>query len=129
MPAGANRLSPAAGLDASGRGKPCQAPAIPNGGAKFTAARVQGRERRRPRPGNMGAFRGKPRRNGRACARQYAGRARDARLGPRASARRAGLLPLALRYRRIMERSKLFTDPLARKLPRVIGSASDASPG
>ena len=108
---GREPIEPRCGARCKRTGKPCQALAMPNGGAKFTAARVQGRERRRPRPGNTGAFRGKPRRNGRACARQYAGRARDARLGPRASARRAGLLPLALRYRRIMERSKLFTTP------------------
>ena len=49
---------------------------MPNGRCKFTAARVQGRGRRRAKSvageqtGNMATFLGKPRRNGRAYARQ-----------------------------------------------------------
>jgi hypothetical protein len=75
-------LLPAAALDPSGRAgpaerQPCRTAGARFAGARFTAARA--RDHARPRAwsaaveqtGNMGTFRGKPRRNARACVPQY----------------------------------------------------------
>src|SRR6266545_3641268 len=70
-------LLPAAVLDPSGQASPAERQPCRTAGARFTAARVLGRGRRRAwsaaggQIGNTGTFRGKPRRNGRACGRQY----------------------------------------------------------
>src|SRR6266511_1577687 len=61
----------------NGRASPAEGQPCRTAGARFTAARVLGRGRRRAwsaaggQIGNTGTFRGKPRRNGRACGRQY----------------------------------------------------------
>jgi len=55
---GREPIEPRCGARCKRTGKPCQALAMPNGGAKFTAARVQGRERRRPRPETRALFAG-----------------------------------------------------------------------
>src|SRR6266478_826021 len=64
------------------RVRPCR-----TGAARFMVARARGRARRRAESaaggqiGNTGTFRGKPRRNGRACGRQYLRSAICATLG------------------------------------------------
>src|SRR6266511_6226593 len=61
----------------NGRASPAEGQPCRTAGARFTAARVLGRGRRRAwsaaggQIGNTGTFRGKPTRNGRACGRQY----------------------------------------------------------
>jgi len=69
--------SPRCGARSKRTGKPCQGAAMSNGrfkfhGGKSTGPRTpEGLERSRRANWNMGTFRGKPRRNGRACGRQY----------------------------------------------------------
>jgi len=70
-------LLPAAVLDPSGQASPAEGQPCRTAVARFTAARARGRARRRASSaagaqiGNTGTFPGKPRRNGRACGRQY----------------------------------------------------------
>src|SRR5215470_17688262 len=70
-------LLPAAVLDPSGQASPAERQPCRMAVARFTAARALGRARRRAwsavggQIGNTGTFLGKPRRNGRACGRQY----------------------------------------------------------
>jgi hypothetical protein len=69
--------APRCGLDPSGPASPAERQPWRTAGARFTAARA--RDHARPRAwsaageqtGNTGTFRGKPRRNGRACVPQY----------------------------------------------------------
>src|ERR671934_1319865 len=58
-------------------GKPCRGAAMPNGHARFMWQEYGAAHAGGPRAaaggqiGNTGTFRGKPKRNGRACGRQY----------------------------------------------------------
>src|SRR5438477_3312048 len=69
--------APRCGARSKRTGKPCRGAAMPNGrcklhGGKSTGPRTpEGLERSRRANWNTGTFRGKPRRNGRACGRQY----------------------------------------------------------
>jgi hypothetical protein len=69
-------LLPAAGLDPSGQASPAERQPCRTAGARFTAARVLGRGRRRAwsvageQTGNTATTRAKRRRNGRACGPQ-----------------------------------------------------------
>src|SRR5215472_8000860 len=69
--------APRCGARSKRTGKPCRGAAMPNGRCKFhggksTGPRTpEGLERSSGQIGNTGTFRGKPRRNGRACGRQY----------------------------------------------------------
>src|SRR5262245_47575556 len=66
-------LLPAAVLDPSGQASPAEQQPCRTGAASFMVARARGRARRRGvsaaggQLGNTGTYRGKPRRNGRAC--------------------------------------------------------------
>ena len=69
--------APRCGARSKRAGKPCGVRPCRTGAASFMVARARGRARRRAESaacgqiGNTGTFPGKPRRNGRACGRQY----------------------------------------------------------